>query len=643
MKPPSHIEAFTIERRISPAFDGRGFGTVGPYELIMARAHGSLDPEAAANAAIAELDKAPLDAEGRVAYSTAVTILRPVDLSKGSGNLVFEVVNRSLGSIDPDGMKLDRMGLLELLLGRGDIVVNAAWQGELTPAHEPATVAMMRQMLGAQSIYAQLPPALDKGRKLVRRIRFEVEAFELFTGAPVTRADLIYPAADLPDLQILSRRHEADPPAPVPAGCVRLADSWALEITPIPGAAVYDVLYNATDAVVSGIGLVVPRDLVSFLRHDRGDGALRANPLLAEDGTPAVRRAYAYGISQGGRYLREFLWLGFNADAEGRRVFDGLIPVISGGRRGSFNAVFAQPGVIPGELSGHRDTQLFPFAYPVLHDPISGRTDGLLKRCRETDTCPKIMQIDSEYEAALAYGWLMTVQPDGQPIAAQPPEIRLYAIAGGDHGGGMFRAPICRAPAPAPVPAWPFLRAALVTMDEWVRLGIAPPESRYPNLMDGTLTTVEQARANWPEIPGYPFIEVRNVPEHWVPGSKLPVTKGRYPVFTPTIDRDGNATGGVRHPLQALPTGTITGIGARKAGYAPENVCPMIGESLAFRRTRAEREAAGDPRPSLEERYPGGAPDLMTGRRAVAAKLVAERYLLPADEEAAATAPPAGF
>jgi hypothetical protein len=637
MSASSRIDGFSIEQRIAPAFDGRSFGRAGQYELVRARVHGSLDPSSELNRVIDGLDKAPLNLAGRVEYGTEVALLRPMDLSKASGTLVYEVINRSLGSIDVDGRNLDRMGLLETMLERGAVVVNAAWQGELSPEHGPPNLAMLQRLFGTKPIYAQLPRALEDGKPVRRRIRFELEAFDAVTGMPSTTAELTYPATEESTLQVFSRRYEGNEPAPVPAGSARLRDRYRIEITPVSGAAIYDVFYEATDPVVSGVGFVVPRDLVSFLRHDAGDGRARRNPLLDDGGKLMVQRAYAYGFSQSGRFLREFLWLGFNQDAAGREVFDGIIPVIAGGRRGSLNGLFAQPGVLPGELSGHRDTRIYPFAYPVLRDPVSGTTDGLLRRCQQTGTCPKIMQIDSENEVANGWGWMLTTGPEGNPIGKQPDNVRLYALAGGDHGSGVLRAAICRAPAPAPVPTAPFVRAALVSMDDWVRLGKAPPDSRYPDLADGTLTDIETAKASWPAISGYPFVDARNVPEHWVPGEMLPVAKGRYPVLTPAIDQDGNAIGGIRHPLQAVPTGTISGVGVRLPGRAAENTCPMIGEYLRFARTRQERQASGDPRPSLEERYPGGTEELVARRRAVAQRLVEERYLLPSDEAGAAT------
>ena len=637
---PASVDSFVVEKRISPAFGGRTFGAAGAYELIVARMKGSLDPRAAINRRIVALDKAPRNAAGRVEYSTQVTILKPIDLAKGSGNLVYEVINRSIGGIDPRAEDLDRQGIMEVLLPRGDVFINAAWQGELTPERLPPNFGQFRDQLGSDPIFAALPPALEGGKPLVRRIRHDVEAVNVNSGKPMTRISLPYPATPTSRVTAMSRRFESDKPVRVPAKGIRMLDRNTVEVDPVPGAAIYDIFYDATDAVVSGVGFAVPRDLVSFLRNDPGDGRQRANPLVGRDGKPIARQAYAYGLSQSGRYLRMFLWQGFNQDAAGRAVFDGIVPIVAGARFGYMNGLFSDAGQSPSELSGHRIADAFPFAYPVLRDPLSGRTDGVLKRCEESRTCPKVMQIDSEQEAANAWGWLLTTTPDGKAITRQPDNVRLYAVAGSDHGDSTTPAAACRASINAPVSYKAFVRAAFFNLDAWVRHGTLPPPSNYPGLADGGLTTLAKARAQWPAIPGYPYVSARNAPEYFIAGQPLPVRRGGYPILAMTLDADGNATGGLRHPMFAVPTGTMVGVGGRKEGFTPQHSCPFLGEYLPFAATRGERLASGDPRRSMEERYPGGAVEIGAKRRAVAQTLVAQRYILPIDAEAAAAEAP---
>lgn len=630
----ARVDRFVVEKRISPAFGGRTFGCAGAYELIIGRMYVSLDPRAAANARIVSLDKAATDATGRVRYSTQVTILKPVDLAKGSGTLVYEVINRSVGGIDLDGKQLDRLGMFDGLMSRGDVIVDAAWQGELSPARLPPNFELFRNQLGGASIYTDFPLAMERGKPLVRSVRFEVEAVNAATGKAANQSALPFRAVSGSPIQAFSRRSEGDDPVALPAGQVRLINNDNVAITPVTGAAIYDIVYRATDAVIAGLGFSVPRELVSFLRNDAGDAVARVNPLLGADGRPSIRRAYAYGFSQSGRYLRMFLWQGFNSDIAGRKVFDGLIPVVAGGRFGFMNGLFVDPGVIPGDLSGHRDAPMFPFAYPVLHDPVTGGTDGILKLCEENHTCPKVMQIDSNFEAAGGWGWMMTTRPDGQPINRQPHNVRLYMVAASDHsnsGGGAAPA-ICRARIGSIAGYRPVVRAALSNMEEWLRDGVPPPSS-YPSLADGTLVKPEVAAREWPKIPSFPYHATSNAPMAYRPGFPLPRAIGAYPLLAIANDADGNAKGGIHLPVIAVPTGTSTGIGGLRQEFRTERDCPLRGEYLPFAKTRAQRQASYDTRLSIEERYPGGAEEIAAQRRSVAQKLVDQRYVLPTDAD----------
>jgi hypothetical protein len=640
--PAGAITRFEVIDRISPAFGGKSFGPSGPYELIVGRAYGELDPASPDNGQIAELDKAPRNAAGKVTYSTQVAILRPIDLHRGSGRLFFEVVNRSFGTIDLSG-RLPRapLNMLPTFLARGDILVAAAWQGEVRPGASPqGSRASSGSVFGGSPLYADLPPALTAGKPVVRRIRQSMSLYDAPETLDLAAVHLLYPAATKA-IEVYARGYEAQPPVRVDADRVHLIDPSTVRIDPRPGEILYDIVYDATGAMVSGVGFAIPRDLVSFLRNDPGDGRLRLNPLADDNGALSIAHAYAYGLSQSGRYLRYFLWQGFNRDTAGRRVFDGIMPVIAGGRRGSLNELFATPGVTPGPHAGHRTAEAFPFAYPVLHDPISGKTDGLLGRCTATDTCPKVMQIDSENELLNAYGYLLTTRPDGRGPAPQPDNVRLYAVAGSDHTPGSARLrpglPYCTNAAGALTPpVTPFMRALLWALDDWVSKGVAPPASRYPSLADGGLVSMAEGRRLWPTVPGHPFDASRNRAEDWDRSLPLPRSRGRYPLLTVRTDADGNAIDGVRHPMIEVPTATIVGHAGRKPGYVPQDSCPLMGASIPFAATRAERLASGDPRPSLEERYPGGAAELVAKRRVVADHLVAERLLLPEDAASAA-------
>jgi hypothetical protein len=158
-----------------------------------------------------------------------------------------------------------------------------------------------------------------------------------------------------------------------------------------------------------------------------------------------------FGASQSGRFLRDFLYQGFNEDTAGHRVFDGLMPHIAGGRRTFTNYPFAAPGRLSLTGIGGRyaaaQVDQFPFAYETLTDPITARADGLLQRCRATDTCPKVMQTDSGTEMWSGHASLVRTTPDGLRDAPVPPNVRLYYFASTQHAP---RLPAADQPQPLP-------------------------------------------------------------------------------------------------------------------------------------------------------------------------------------------------
>lgn len=633
------IRSFDIQTRVSPAFGGRSFGAAGQYEVLFARIGGMLDPNAAENAIILDLDTGPVGDDGFVHYSTEVAILRPVDLALCSGTLIYEVLNRGNGMIDISGRSTEgALSMLDLFMDRGDIVVAAAWQADLArPVVEPVKDQMLvGTTYSGSTMYADLPHAFVNGEPVVRRIRQEHSVYDAVGERSASAVPLLYPAAPGTAVEVFSRRYEDDVAVAVDPAKVELRGDRTVSITANDGGQIYDVLYRATGAFVSGIGLAIPRDLIAWLRSTDSEPAA-ANPLQGEHGRSVVEHVCAYGISQSGRYLKEFLWRGFNQDVNGARVFDGAVIVVSGGKKGFFNGLFARPALIPGTQEGHRHLDLYPFAYPVLADPVSGKTDGILKRCIATGTCPKIIHIDTDTEVVEGFGWLLTTGPDGRDIT-QPDNLRLYSIAGSDHGRGGWRRGMtfCRAALASPVPVFPFVRSLMMAMRAWVVEGETPPPSWYPSLANGGLVTLAEAKMQWEAVASTPFDAVRNQPEAWVDGDPLPVSIGKYPLLTPHVDADGNTSVGIRHPMVAAPVGTLRGYTPRTEATAPQDLCPLQGEIIPFELTRDERIAKGDHRLSIEERYPDGTDDLLARRREVAEQLVKARLLLPKEAATAA-------
>ncbi|WP_375429574.1 alpha/beta hydrolase domain-containing protein, partial [uncultured Sphingomonas sp.] len=596
-------------------------------EVVKVKVSGVANPDGAESRRVEGLNLAARNAQGLVEYSFEAAILKPVDLAKANGTLVYEVTNRGNGSISL-GATSDAAA--RFYMDRGYVLINSAWQGEvaLNPAALNATLPIVRNAAG---------PLTQAFRQ---EIRFDSTPVAEPEGAirPVT---LLYPTAstDKSTARLYVRQYEEDAPTELPPSSFDFVDANRVQIRQAAGydnSALYDLTYTATNGVVSGLGLASVRDLVSFLRFDQADEDGRANP-LASAGTITVKNTIAYGVSQSGRFLRVFLWQGFNEDARGRRVFDGLMPIVAGARKGDFNRPFAIPTASSTQHAGRRyPDNGFPFAYPVTFDPVSGKTDGLLALCERSNTCPRIMHFDTDGEMGSAFSWMLQIDTLGDPIV-QPDNVRLYFAAGLQHGPGPIQPRGCFE-RPVLYPQVPFRNALFLALDRWVKNGTPPPASRYPNKQDGTLVSVGQAQAQWPRIPGFPYSSIRNVPANWDYSPLLAQPRGTYPVLTTRLDPDGNQFDGVVFPLVAVPVATATGHYFTTTGYAPGEQCTLQGILLPFARTEAERAAVGDPRPSLGGRYPGGQAQYTALVTAASNRLVGEGFLLAEDVPAIAGA-----
>jgi hypothetical protein len=618
----AEVARFEISARQPAALEGRNFGARGTAEKITARATIALDPADPANAVIADLDRAPRNAAGKVEATTDVVILRP---QRPNGTLLFEVVNRGrklLNSWAQDGEAVAGSRLEQaadmgngFLLEQGFTLAWAGWQPDAPEGAELLRIAV-----------PTVPGITGPSR----------EEWSFGDRPGPYRATLSYPVADRASARLTARARTDDPRRAEDGLALRFIDDSTVEITPPANArpdTLFELTYTARDPRVTGMGLAAIRDVAAFLRRETG----AQNPLAAE-GRSTVDRALGLGISQSGRVLRDFLYFGLNRDEAGRMVFEGLMPVIPGARGSFTNARFAQPGRNPGpEYDRLFPVGQFPFTYEVTEDALSGRRDGLLLRCRTSNTCPRIMQMDSEFEFWGSLGSLNVTDTRGQHIDL-PPEVRLYLLSGAPHGNpanAVARpSPACAMPL-NPVSGGPALRALLVAMERWLREGVEPPASRYPTRAQGTLVPANMV---YPAIPALPYAG-QYVHAAWVQqpvedGDPLPRVRGEYPLFLPRAGLDGNAIAGIRLPMLDAPRATYVGWNAQKNARGPQEICTQVGGVVPFAATRAERQANGDPRPSIEELYPTPA-DYEAAVRASAERLVAERLLLPADAEAA--------
>lgn len=616
------LTRFVTTRRESFA-DGHAFGSVGPYEILAGTVHGEAPPDYPLHACITNLDKAPRNRRGAVEYRCDVHLLKPQDLSRGNRRLLYEAPNRgskrALMFLNDapecnDPVALEHAGN-GFLMRRGYTWVTSGWQGDLVP--------------GGCRMTLTAPAAADGGRPILRRVRTEicvtrpgVRSWPL-SGDPRVRS---YPAAypDASDAELTVRMRSYGPRRTVPPAQWEFAEDAVDETTgrrvPVPSSshlhvaggfvpgALYELVYTARDPLVLGLGFAAVRDLVSFLRYGTEDGVGAANPLAVSGAV--IEKAYAWGRSQSGRFLRDLVYHGFNEDEGGRRVFDAVSPHAAGGGRTFLNYEFARPATSCQQHTNQWEPELFPFAYDVLEDPQTGRRDGILGR-PATDPLVVHTQTSTEYwqkRGALAH-------TDGRGNDVRLPDgVRMYLIAGAQHNAPHgSRAGMRKTRHPTnPVGIGPVLRALLAAMDRWATEGAAPPASAVPRVADGTLAAPE--RTGFPAIPGVAFTGLHNrqlfldygdaVAEGRVAARpKEPPDGSGYVVLAPAVDADGNEASGIRLPWTTVPLATLTGWNLQSEELAEGELAGLLGASLPFARNRAEREARGDPRPSLAERY----------------------------------------
>ena len=610
---------------------GPAFGEVGAYERLRGRFHGELDPAHPMNAAIVDLALAPRNARGMVAYVADLDLLKPVDLARGNGAILYDVNNRgnkrvlidfndAPGNNDP--ARREDLGN-GFLMRQGFVVVWSGWIAGL-----PATGNALRIEVPAapgleQMVWDELLP--NERNALRFPLSFPVSGF---AGEGTDRSRV----------HLTRQLRNGDAPVTVDPTEWTFTGERGIALTggrAFDMGVLYRVTYPAANPPVSGIGFAATRDLLSFLRHESSE----ANPLAG-----GVKRVLGYGASQSGRYLRDFTWRGFNEDEAGRRVFDAINPHISAARL-FLDHRFAQPvrmTTLGFGFVGFPDTT-FPFAYQDERDPYSTRRDGILSRCTARGNCPKVVHTTTGTEYWQSGASLVTTDPRGERDAVLPPTVRVYHIAGTQHVPGATMPPgVCALP-PNTVDARPVQRALLMAMDRWVAEGLAPPASRYPRLADRTL--VPMARWQFPALPGVQRPVAPSPKGRFdygsdfalgvfarVPPEPLP---GDYPVRVPQVDRDGNEIAGVRVPEQAVPIATTTGWAVRGAASGnPGELCYLDGSQVPFLRRADQRRDARDPRPALAERY--ASPLQYVGRvRAEAERLRDQGYLLDEDVERA--------
>ncbi|MGI9148213.1 MAG: alpha/beta hydrolase domain-containing protein [Chloroflexota bacterium] len=645
--PVSHLE---VTHRRPLAFD---------YERVDGRLHFAVDPAHPANARIADLKRAARDADGKVRFWADFVLLQPADSERGNRRLLYYVVNRGQRTGVPFNRFAPRLPTLPpsdeidlgdgFLMKRGWTVAMCGWQWDVERQpgvmglEAPQAVGEDGHPLPGRIAIAFQPNAAHSYHRLSHWPLHPATGEQALAHQP-------YPAADVnePTAEMTVREAVAGPRTVIPRGLWRFAreehggpvgdDShvW-LEGGFLPGHW-YEVTYTTRICPVVGTGLLATRDCVAWLRHD-----------VSTD-NPAVGRidfAYGNGRSQCGRFLRQFLYEGLNVDESGQQVFDGLIPHVAGARRGEFNQRYGQPS----ETNPRGFGGLFPFTSDEVTDPVTGQTDGLLRRQRQVGGVPKIFTTNTASEYWRVDCSLIHTDPDGTRDVEPPPEERIYVVAGHQHGSGMAMlndtTPIGARGANSfnMVDAIPVERGFLINLDRWVSEGIDPPPSAFPRLAEGTAVTREVALERFRELPGMALLDPLQLPtlrrvdlgpdvDQGV--ARLPAQTGEaYRSYVSALDATANEVAGIRVPDVSVPVATHTGWVPRHPDTGGDGeLLDMMGTTLPLARTRAERQEWADPRLSIADLY-RDREDYLARARAAAEDLVTAGYLLAEDVDLA--------
>ena len=564
------------------------------YEQITGKLHFEIDPKLPGNAVIADVDLAQTNAAGKVSFVADLRLWKPKDASHSNGAVWVEIPNRG-----------GKASLSPAMIAQGFTVLNVGWEFDL--AAKP------------DALRIEVPRAKNKDGSAIRGV-VSAQFTPDKPGDEETITDLAeYPPVNLdgPDSKLIVRTRPA-----WPGGAELPRTRWTLKNNRLhlesgfePGKT-YEIFYLSEAPPVAGLGYAAIRDAVSWLKHDAASLA-------------PVKHAYAFGASQCGRMLRDFVYLGFNTDEQDRIALDGVMAHIAGAGR----LVLNQRWATPRSLASY-DTASYPFADSAQPDPVSGHSEGVLENPR-VKHAPRIFYTNTatEYWGGGRVAALTHTNVAGTQDIVFPANVRSYFLAGTSHGPAPFppAAQTSGAPLADPINASATVNALRVAMHRWVSEGVEPPPSVYPKLKDGTLTPV--AGILYPKVPGIAAPNavkaggrVRNPlwPDGAGEGAELPL-------LVPQVDADGNDLGGIRMPDLAAPLGTAAGWVFRPQSMgSPDSLVMLRGAWTPFAATKIQREKIGDPRPSLEERY-ASKDEFLTKVRTAIQQLIEQRLMLGSD------------
>jgi hypothetical protein len=619
--------------------NGQSFGDAGPYERITGRVYISLAIANDHNRRIVDLANAVNLKDGEVEFSADFVAIQPKDPSKGNGSMILESPNRGhsaiLRIVDGGDWNAERDAGDAWLLRKGFSFISLGWQWDASDGfklYAPIAKENEKTITG-----------LLRGDLMLSKRMDEIPLGH-FTGGNI--GGIEYPVAnpDDPRNVLTVRDWREAPRTTIPRDQWQFAHTVDGKLQPsnrhihlkggFQAGKLYEYVYVVTDPIVAGGAFAMFRDFASYVKHD------------PKSITPA-QRVYGQGISQNGRFLRDLLYQGFNADEDGRIALDGMLAHVAGAGRGSFNYRFAQPSRDAQPTSSvFFPTDIFPFTDQPEADSLTGETGGLLDVAAKQNVVPKIFFSNTSYEYWGRVCALIHVTPDGLRDAEISPNIRIYHFAGLQHFSGYFppakgNGDLDGQQLESPLPVRYFWRAMIVNMDAWVRNSTAPPDSSYPKIADGTLIPIE--KYNPPAIPGLhrPHeataayrIDFGSDWRNGILSLQPPKVGQAFPVLVPAIDADGNERDGVRLPEISVPLASYLGWNLRDPSIgAPTERVAFELSFVPFPRTEGGRRQSRDPRRSIADRY-DDREDYFVRYMNALDKLIQQRWTLPEDRTA---------
>jgi Alpha/beta hydrolase domain len=572
----------------------KAVGTSG-YEKIVGTAHFAVNPKDPHNRVIADIDKAPVNASGLVEFSGDVVILRPLDAAKSNGVALVDVVNRGRKTIMTTfdrGAVADPASDADLgdafLTRQGYTLVFVGWEFDVSRQPTSMRLDVPAAQGATGMVHGEFTPSDSAAEQTVTDLGGYLPA-----QPDATDTTLIVRDGPFGRPEIIKRDRFT-----VKGNTVTLTGGFTAGRT-------YELSYRPEKFPVSGLGMAAFRDVSTWVKH-------------APDALVHAPKAIAFGSSQSGRFLRTFLYYGFNNDEKGQQVFDGVMAHIAGGARLSLNLRGAEPTALSMYAIA-----TFPFTPTAQRDPIGGVTEGLLDNDRARTNQPKVFFTNTsvEYWGGGRSAALIHTSADGKSDVALPDNVRAFFLTGAQHGPARFPTRVNQGQQPDnPLEYAYTLRALLVAMTKWVKDDVAPPASRIPRIADGTLVPVTQV--NFPELAGVQSPKI--IPAGKQAGKSLPL-------LVPQVGDDGNELAGVRTAESVVAMATYTGWNFRNPAIGGTSyLVNLLGSAIPLAHTRAERTANHDPRKSVEERYTSRDAYVAAARQ-VEEALVKDRLLLADD------------